>query len=163
MAGRGWSWVVAAKLQVVLGGCAWSHDLVMIIFRSSYVSNNNMLNFCSKVNLASLINSCQFRVSNYKVRTVFFKSRSILKLFLFSLWTYQDFVLITIRFSNSSIHQHDTIQQATYLIYLTTRSMHWRKLVCFSKSSALEGKLLSTLTFETFVIRFQIYLRQSRN
>ena len=152
MAGRGWTWVVAAKLWLVLGGRARLHDLVMLIFRYFYVSNNYMINSCSKVNLASLINTCQFRVSFHSVRTAFFKSGLILKLFLFSLWTYQDFLLMTI--------QLKVIHQATYLIYLTTQSVHWRKLVCFSKLSALEGKLLSTLIF---VIRFQIYLKQSQN
>ena len=79
MAGRGWSWVVAAKLWLVLGDRAMLFDLVMLIFRSFYVSNNNMLNFCSKVNLTSLINSYQFRVSTCRVRAVFSrKSRSSL-------------------------------------------------------------------------------------
>ena len=79
MAGRGWSWVVAGKLWLVLGDRAMLLDLVMLIFRYFYVSNNNMLNFCSKVNLTSLINSCQFRVSTCRVRAVFLgKSRSSL-------------------------------------------------------------------------------------
>ena len=29
MAGCGWSWVVAAKLWLVVSGRGWSHDLVM--------------------------------------------------------------------------------------------------------------------------------------
>ena len=32
IAGRGWSWVAAEKLWLVVGGRGWSHDLVMPFF-----------------------------------------------------------------------------------------------------------------------------------
>ena len=32
IAALGWSWVVAAKLWLVVGGRGWSHDLVILMF-----------------------------------------------------------------------------------------------------------------------------------
>ena len=53
--------------------------------------------------------------------------------------------------------------QATYPIYVTTQSVHWRKLIWFSKLSTLEEKLVSTLIFKSFVIRILVYLKLSQN
>ena len=46
---------------------------------------------------------------------------------------------------------------------LSDKAISALKKVCFHKLSALEGKLLPTLIFETYVIRFQIYLKKSLN
>ena len=93
-----------------------------------------------------------------RVRTDFLcwrKWRSILKMFLFPLRTCQDVHLLTLWLK--------VAHQATYLIYATTQSVHSRKLIWFSKLSTLEGKLSSTLIFETFVIRFQVFLKLSQS
>ena len=79
----------------------------------------------------------------------------ILKLLLFPSWNRKDVNLLSLWL--------EVTLQATYSTYMTIQSVHWRNLIWFRKLSNIEGKLLSTLIFETFVIRFKIYLKLLQN
>ena len=79
----------------------------------------------------------------------------ILKLLLFPSWNRKDVNLLSLWL--------EVTLQATYSTYMTIQPVHWRNLIWFRKLSNIEGKLLSTLIFETFVIRFKIYLKLLQN